>query len=127
MQRYDIFRLKYEMACADVPPPQTKMEKKYYSGNYCVKFGHFVNFSYVYFRAIISCLRSQMSSYTYAFLYSDGTLNYCNECTRATCNRLSKLLAVGSLTKTALVVLIYGRSLSQIRQMEAVDAPHTEL
>ena len=48
-----------------VPP---KIQEKYFSGNYVnfghfsgkhhVKFGHFVNFSYTYFRAKMSCARS---------------------------------------------------------------------
>jgi len=35
--------------------PLPKIGKKYFSGNYHVKFGHFVNFSYIYFRARMSC------------------------------------------------------------------------
>jgi len=36
-----------------VPAPQNR--GKYFSDNYRVKFGHFVNFSYTYFRAKMSC------------------------------------------------------------------------
>ena len=32
-----------------VPPPKKKNQEKYFSGNYRVKFGHFVNFSYIFF------------------------------------------------------------------------------
>ena len=32
------------------PPPKKKKSGKYFSGNYYVNFGHFVNFSYIYFR-----------------------------------------------------------------------------
>ena len=31
------------------PPPKKKNQEKYFSGNYRVKFGHFVNFSYIFF------------------------------------------------------------------------------
>ena len=31
------------------PPPPLKIRKIYFSGNYYAKFGHFVNFSYVFF------------------------------------------------------------------------------
>jgi len=30
------------------PPPPKKKSEKYFSGNYHVKFGHFVNFSYTF-------------------------------------------------------------------------------
>jgi len=33
------------------PPPPKKKSGKYFSGNYRVKFGHFVNFLYIYFPA----------------------------------------------------------------------------
>ena len=32
-----------------------KNSRKYFSGNYHVKFGHFVNFTYIYFGAKMSC------------------------------------------------------------------------
>jgi len=34
------------------PPPKNR--DKYFSGNYHVKFGHFVNFSYIYLNGLIS-------------------------------------------------------------------------
>jgi len=52
-----------------------KFRKKYFSakchkirefsGKYHVKFDHFVNFSYIYFRAKMSCPQSWLSSYAY--------------------------------------------------------------
>jgi len=47
-------------------PP--KFGKTYFSGN--VKFGHFLKFSYVYFRAKISCTQSWLSSYMYTWFFS---------------------------------------------------------
>ena len=40
-----------------VPHPQ-KIGGKYFSGKYHANFGHFVEFSYIYFPAIMSCPQS---------------------------------------------------------------------
>ena len=40
-----------------------KIRGKYFSGNYHVKFGHFVNFSHIYFRTKMSCPQSWLSCY----------------------------------------------------------------
>ena len=50
------------------PPPKKKNRgKTFFSGKYHVKFGLFVNFSYlhVYFQAKMSCPQSWLSSYIY--------------------------------------------------------------
>ena len=45
------------------PPPRKKIVKISSSSRYRVKFGHFVNFWYIYFLAKRFCLKSWLSSY----------------------------------------------------------------
>ena len=64
------------------------IREKYFSGKNHVKFGHFVNFSCIYYRAKMSCPQSWLSSYAYAqpgswysfyhpTAYDDDKLNVC--------------------------------------------------
>jgi len=56
-----------------------KIWAKYFSGKYHITFGHYVNFSYVYFPAKMSCPQSWLSSYAYDLktTHSELVLSLC--------------------------------------------------
>jgi len=71
------------------PPPKKKIGKKYFSGKNHVKFGHFVNFSCMYFRAKMSCPQSWLSSYAYVRCPLDVKMFCSKPCTIPSQDRLA--------------------------------------
>jgi len=66
--------------------------EKYFSRKYCVKFRHFVTFSYIYFRAKMSCHpQNWLSSYRPTFLPSREVRRKCEANRDATAHSLQSV------------------------------------